>query len=518
MSVLKNQNEQLWTDKYKPMKIPDIVGNKSNIQKIINWLRDWNDIHIFHKKEKPKFVKFGDNIGAKAILLSGPPGIGKTSMAHIIANDLGFDIQELNSSDDRTKNIIEREVKETNSMNTVLKYFKSSNTAPLKRYKVIIMDEVDGLSSSDRGGVTALIDSIKNTKTPIICICNDRYKPTLKSLINHCLDIKINRPDKREIMKRMWYIINEENWEIDLQVIEKMVESSGNDIRSVINNLQFMHYGRDHSISTNKKEESISIFESSRLILSPNTNIQTKYNLYFNDCDITPLFIQENYIKTSNDIDKLALSSEILSDLDYIDSFSTKNTGIRDWGILPVGASLAAAVGCLSDTSLSFPDFPQYLGKNSTKRKRDRYLMEMTTTNKKMHKKGNRILTKDFRLDYIPLYQINITKPLINGSSIPDKNKKELISQFINTLDENGMEKEDIVEKIPEFYLGDINKEYIYENIDSKLKTALTREWNKIHSKSSKSIKSTKSTIMTENDNYDTDSSLSEDDTFMGES
>lgn len=39
---------------------------------------------------------------------------------------------------------------------------------------VIIMDEVDGVGAGDRGGIKALIDIIKVTKTPIICICNDR--------------------------------------------------------------------------------------------------------------------------------------------------------------------------------------------------------------------------------------------------------------------------------------------------------------------------------------------------------
>jgi DNA polymerase III delta prime subunit len=66
----------------------------------------------------------------------------------------------------------------------------------------------------------------------------------LKSLINHCFDIKINRPDKREIMKRMWFIMNEENMNIDLQIVEKMVESSGNDLRNVINNLQFSNFNK----------------------------------------------------------------------------------------------------------------------------------------------------------------------------------------------------------------------------------------------------------------------------------
>ena len=44
---------------------------------------------------------------------------------------------------------------------------------------VIIMDEVDGVGAGDRGGIAALIKVIKNTRTPMICICNDRQSQKL---------------------------------------------------------------------------------------------------------------------------------------------------------------------------------------------------------------------------------------------------------------------------------------------------------------------------------------------------
>ena len=56
------------------------------------------------------------------------------------------------------------------------------------------MDEVDGVSgNNDRGGIQALIKIIKTTKTPIICICNDRQSQKVKSLANHCYDLKFIR-------------------------------------------------------------------------------------------------------------------------------------------------------------------------------------------------------------------------------------------------------------------------------------------------------------------------------------
>jgi replication factor C subunit 1 len=68
---------------------------------------------------------------------------------------------------------------------------------------VIIMDEVDGVGAGDRGGIQALIQIIKNTRTPIICICNDRMNKKLQSLIGYCYDLKFQRPSKEAIVKRV---------------------------------------------------------------------------------------------------------------------------------------------------------------------------------------------------------------------------------------------------------------------------------------------------------------------------
>lgn len=61
------------------------------------------------------------------------------------------------------------------------------------------MDEVDGMSAGDRGGVADLIASIKISKIPIICICNDRYSQKLKSLVNHCLLLNYRKPTKQQV-------------------------------------------------------------------------------------------------------------------------------------------------------------------------------------------------------------------------------------------------------------------------------------------------------------------------------
>lgn len=66
------------------------------------------------------------------------------------------------------------------------------------------------MSSGDRGGISAIIDMIKKTKIPIICICNDRQAMKIRSLAGHCYDIKFHKPDQRLIVKRLEKIIESE--------------------------------------------------------------------------------------------------------------------------------------------------------------------------------------------------------------------------------------------------------------------------------------------------------------------
>ena len=72
---------------------------------------------------------------------------------------------------------------------------------------LVIMDEVDGMSTGDRGGISAIISFIKKSKVPVICICNDRDSQKIRSLANHCYDIKFYKPDRSLIVKRLAKII-----------------------------------------------------------------------------------------------------------------------------------------------------------------------------------------------------------------------------------------------------------------------------------------------------------------------
>ena len=120
----------MWTDRYKPNHINDIVGNKAQVNSIFEYLRDWDNVHSKGiKKEIP--VSRGFNRGgwanaprlnAKSALVSGPPGIGKTSACRIICQILGFEVLEMNASDCRNKLAIQSSISMASS-NTSIDYW-----------------------------------------------------------------------------------------------------------------------------------------------------------------------------------------------------------------------------------------------------------------------------------------------------------------------------------------------------------------------------------------------------------
>ena len=95
------------------------------------------------------------------------------------------------------------------------------------------MDEVDGMGGADRGGLPELIKIIKGAKSPIICICNDRQAQKIRSLAGHCYDLRVKRPTKQVIAKRVIEIAAKEGLIVEFNAAEMLVEQVGNDIRQV---------------------------------------------------------------------------------------------------------------------------------------------------------------------------------------------------------------------------------------------------------------------------------------------
>ena len=158
----------LWVNKYKPSAPAQLIGNGKQIADLRRFLSTWEDIHV--TGAHPLADAKGKDKPMKAVLISGPPGIGKSSAATIIAKQLGFEVTEVNASDTRGKsnNDIRDGVggKASNAIREMVTNRAMSFFGGPKKKMVLIMDEVDGMSGGDRGGVQSLYPVHQDQQDP----------------------------------------------------------------------------------------------------------------------------------------------------------------------------------------------------------------------------------------------------------------------------------------------------------------------------------------------------------------
>lgn len=201
----------LWTEKYRPKSIDEVIGNNKEKKEIQQWLDQW-------KKGNPQ----------KPLLLVGPAGIGKTTLAHLIAEQFDESI-ELNASDKRSQDEIMKTIGESSSS---MSLFSQS-------HKCIILDEVDGIhGTNDRGGVRAINEVIKKSKHPLILIANDFYSKRLTTIKTKCQVIKMKKIRSPSINKLFKEIAKEEGIKANSVALKELSKKSGGDLRSALNSFQ----------------------------------------------------------------------------------------------------------------------------------------------------------------------------------------------------------------------------------------------------------------------------------------
>ncbi|CAG8479853.1 1511_t:CDS:10 [Cetraspora pellucida] len=260
-----NIKTKLWVDKYRPKSYKDLVGDESINRDVLKWLVQWNYC-VFGKETAHK-----DNIQnqsndrwdrpeKKILLLTGPSGCGKTTLAHVVATHCGYNIVEINASDDRTGQVIKNRIKDA---------LETQSVVFNKKPNLIIIDEIDGVSGSgDENFVKLLLDLVdgekqssrdvnqltsKGTKKgkkkksakkpllrPIICICNDQYTAALRPLKAYAKVVNFKRIQSNRLANRLKEICDREKLSVDISTLFMLAGSAEGDIRNCLTTLQFI--------------------------------------------------------------------------------------------------------------------------------------------------------------------------------------------------------------------------------------------------------------------------------------
>ncbi|KAI8984816.1 replication factor RFC1 C terminal domain-containing protein [Trametes punicea] len=490
---------QLWTDRYSPQTLKEICGNKGQVEKLQDWLNNWS---TSLKSGFKKPGKNGMNI-YRAVLITGPPGIGKTTSAHLCAKLAGFTPIELNASDARSKKLVENS---TNIMNTSLDGWMhgghKTNAAgvTITDKSCLIMDEVDGMSAGDRGGVGALCSLIKKTKVPIICIANDRNAQKLKPLLNVTFNLAFRRPEPAAIRSRILSIAFKEKMKIPANVIDQLVQSAQSDIRQVLNMLSTwklsnttMDFDEGKALAKmNEKYSVMTPFGVINKMLGPGMFLPTsresmgdKIELYFHDPSFVPLFMQENYLKTQpsrirnldgpekvlKHLELMYKAAESISDGDIVDSLIHGPN--QYWSLMPLHAvcSTVRPASFLYGMGAGYGgpnamSFPQWLGQNSKQNKLSRQLTDVQAR-MRLRVSGDKA---EIRLSYVPALFPHIVQPLMDqGASAVD--------DVIEFMDEYFLMREDW-DTIVELGVGDRSDAVVTKKISTATKTSFTKKYN----------------------------------------
>eukprot|EP00933_Yihiella_yeosuensis_P070276 TRINITY_DN7801_c0_g1_i2.p1 TRINITY_DN7801_c0_g1~~TRINITY_DN7801_c0_g1_i2.p1 ORF type:complete len:641 (-),score=143.03 TRINITY_DN7801_c0_g1_i2:139-2025(-) len=433
-----------WSERHKPRHLGEVVGNTDQVRKIAEWLRDWDEVVLKgKKKEMPqqdpnkKFFQAPDNMNARACLVSGPPGIGKTTTCSLVARcNTRYKLMEFNASDARSKAVVDAM---SNSLagNRTLKFGAKANESNLER-AVIIMDECDGMAGGgDKGGMQALINLIKTTKNPVICICNDRNDQNVRNLASHCLDLRFKRPDNIVVAKRIKGIMESQGKRVDLGAVESIVEGCGQDIRQVINHVQFFGSLAGSGRSCQKDTQlMLSPFDAAAKLLSVPKDplpMNQRMDLFYNDSDMVPLLVQENYLrpleKRPGDLSEAEVLERAARASDLIAMADTMGDNFEVTSSVGIIGSIYPSYLMTSQEAFTRPTFPTYLQKRGGMTKASRVVQEMSSRIKASTTCGS----KEFvTCSYHDVLYRRCLKPLQMGNS---KDCAQLLNRYGLTRD-----------------------------------------------------------------------------------
>ncbi|KAJ5925079.1 hypothetical protein N7454_007718 [Penicillium verhagenii] len=484
-------DDQLWTTKYAPTSTSMICGNKAAVEKIQNWLRNW------HKSARTNFKTAGkDGSGVyRTIMIHGPPGIGKTTAAHMVAKLEGYDVIESNASDTRSKKLVETGTLGVLDTTSLQGYFAGDGKKvdSNKKNVCLIMDEVDGMSAGDRGGVGALAAIAKKTSVPLILICNERKQPKMKPFDFVTFDVPFRRPTVEQIRARLSTICFREKLKIPPAVLDSLIEGTHADIRQVINMLSTAKLDQE-SLNFDQGKEMSKAWEK-HIILKPwdivskilsaqmfspssTSTLNDKIELYFNDHEFSYLMLQENYLKTrptlagnyhdrEKNLKLLELADNAASSISEGDLVDRMIHGTQQqWSLMPTHAvfSFVRPASFQFGNMTERASFASWLGQNSKQGKLSRFVKEIQG-HMRLRTSGNR---DEIRQQYMPLLWDKTIRRMMDEG-------KDSVDDIIEFMDSYYLTRDDF-DAMLELGLGPMDQSNV--KLETQTKSTFTRLYN----------------------------------------